>query len=530
MDRQTVVAHSKLEGGVTSLITGQHIHRGPGGAVSRIDTFDATAAFSASTGAFVGAPSRIQAFGYDANARLQSEKEYKATDIAAFLGNPNAAATKAITYGYDDVGNRTSKTLTTAAGTETTAYVYDTSDRLQTETLNTSTGSSVVTTYGWDGNGNLQSKTSPSDYTGYVFDADNRLIEVRKGISQATATTVATYGYDADGQRIRKTTPTDNATTHFLIDPTTTWPQVVLEKAVTPASTQHTAYVWGDQLRQQVRGGQGSLFGSPAESLVPVQGHLNTTIAAVTPQATVAEAYESSAFGELVNSNPRAAHQYTGEYWDSSAESIYLRERWLRPFVAHFLTIDPFTGLTEDPKSLAKYTYAALDPINNVDPSGMMTISEAMTALNNLASSIRTALPNVNQVRQLSAKACHIAAGVVRPFEELSGRLLRGTDYQAHHILQNAVMMENAQRLNLIYSRMTDFSVPLFGGTHIKGSPHHAATVFQRNNTLSRPSFNQVLAHAFRALRTVGCRRSDATTIVDMARSLYELDQRGILP
>ncbi len=385
MDRQIVVAHSKLEGGTTSLITGQHIHRGAGGAVSRIDTFDATATFSAGTGAFVGNPSRIQAFGYDANARLQSEKEFKGADIAAFLGNANARATKAITYGYDDAGNRTSKTLTTAAGTETTAYVYDSSDRLQTETLTTTTGSTVQTSYTWDGNGNMQSKTAPGDYTGYVFDANNRLIEVRKGASQATATLVASYGYDADGQRVRKTTPSDNTTTHFLIDPTTTWPQVVLEKAVTPSSTQHTAYVWGDQLRQQVRGGQGTLFGSPTENLIPVQGHLNTTIASLVPTAVAAESYELTSFGESGKLTPRVRHQYTDEYWDGESRTTYLRARWYDANTGRFIGADPIQGKPRDPLTLNRYAYGHNDPTHSTDPSGkesLLSLSTAFTALN----------------------------------------------------------------------------------------------------------------------------------------------------
>jgi RHS repeat-associated protein len=280
----------------------------------------------------------------------------------------------ATTYGYDDVGNRRTKTVTTSLGTETTAYVYDTSDRLQTETLTTTTGSSVTTTYAWDGNGNLQSKTSPGEYSGYVFDADNRLIEVRKGSSQATATLAASYGYDADGQRVRKTTPAE--TTHFLIDPTTTWPQVALEKSVTVNGTQATAYVWGDTLRQQVRGGQGTLFGSQAESLVPVQGHLGTTMAALSGGASVVEGYESSAFGEPTNASPRVSHQYTGEYWDAQAGMTYLRARWYEARIGRMPSLDPAAAQGGRPSSQNRYAYAQADSVNRKDPSGAVSMGE----------------------------------------------------------------------------------------------------------------------------------------------------------
>jgi YD repeat-containing protein len=138
----------------------------------------------------------VQTFGYDANARLTSERNYKGAELTAFLGNAAAPATQATTYAYDDVGNRTGKTVTTPAGTESTAYAYDSNDRLLTETLTTATGTTVTTTYTWDGNGNLASKSSPGEYTGYIFDADNRLVEVRRGATQGTATTVASSGYD----------------------------------------------------------------------------------------------------------------------------------------------------------------------------------------------------------------------------------------------------------------------------------------------------------------------------------------------
>ena len=70
---------------------------------------------------------RVQTFGYDANARLTSERNYKGTQLAAFLGN------------------RIAKTVTAAAG------------------------STVIAPYSRDGSGNLASKSSPGEYTGYTI-------------------------------------------------------------------------------------------------------------------------------------------------------------------------------------------------------------------------------------------------------------------------------------------------------------------------------------------------------------------------
>ncbi len=368
-DRPVVIAHSRRTGAGTTLVAGQAITRGTGGAVTRIDTFNAAASYDSATGAFAGTPIRAQTFGYDANARLTQENNYKDAQLLAWLSNNTSPATQANTYGYDVVGNRSTKTVVTPAGTENTAYVYDSNDRLTTETLSTTTGSTVVTSYTWDGNGNQASKLSPSEYTGYTFDADNRLIQVRRGASLALATVIASYGYDADGQRISKTTPT--GTTRFLIDTTTTWPQVVLESF----GVQRVAYVWGDVLRQQTSGTQGSVYGAPTDDLIPLRGHLGTTLVTVDRAGNAVESTEADAFGELSLNNPRTNHQFDGEYWDADAKATYLRDRWYSPGAGRFLSIDPARGVLSNPRTLNRYALAGADPINRRDPSGRMEMS-----------------------------------------------------------------------------------------------------------------------------------------------------------
>jgi RHS repeat-associated protein len=361
-------------GSATTLIAGQAITRGNGGAVNRIDTFASAAAFDAEAGAFSGNPSRVQTFGYDGNARLTQENSYKAEQLSAWLTDNNQPATQAATYAYDEVGNRASKTVVTPGGTESTSYAYDSNDRLLSETKLTNTGSSLTTTYTWDGNGNLASKQTPSEYTGYRFDADNRLVEVRRGASASSTATIASYAYDADGQRIGKTTPT--GTTRYLIDPTTSWPQVVLESTTTSTGTERVAYVWGDSLRQQVKGAQGAVFAAQSESLIPLSGHLGTPIAAIDQLASVVETQEINAWGELQDAAPSLSHQFTGEYWDASIASTYLRARWYFNGDARFVSLDPRPSVAMRPKSSNRYSYAESDPTNAADPSGMTTLTE----------------------------------------------------------------------------------------------------------------------------------------------------------
>ncbi len=72
---------------------------------------------------------------------------------------------------------------------------------------------------------------------------------------------------------------------------------------------------------------------------------------------------------------------YTGEFFDSHTGFYYLRARSMNPQVGRFVTMDPFAGIIRDPYSLHKYLYAHASPVNNLDPSGHMTVNEQMATV-----------------------------------------------------------------------------------------------------------------------------------------------------
>lgn len=55
--------------------------------------------------------------------------------------------------------------------------------------------------------------------------------------------------------------------------------------------------------------------------------------------------------------------------------SLYAPER------GQFKGIDWFEGVAEDPLTLHKYAYAHSDPVNNVDPSGMFSLSSSLSTV-----------------------------------------------------------------------------------------------------------------------------------------------------
>jgi RHS repeat-associated protein len=379
-DRLIAIAHIKQQAdGTASLILGQRIQRGTGGAVSRIDRFGTAAGFDATAGGFTGNPVLVNTFAYDANARLTQESVYEGTDVAAWMQDSTKSATRQISYQFDAAGNRSQKQVQTSGGTETTIYSYDQNDRLINETTTIATGASQTTTYAWDQNGNLSSKTAGTGFTGYLFDADNRLIEVKQGSNAASATTLVRYTYDGDGQRVGKISAAGN-TTQYLIDPSHTFAQIAAEthRDANGAYLDATTYVWQDRLREQMTDG------TVGKALIPLDGQLETSLGVIDGGGNLVEEYRQDAFGNANDgaaSQPQLTHQLAGEYSDADTGLVYLRQRWYDPKSGRFLSIDPAQSNANNLRLSNHYLYASADPVNNVDPTGEMSLIELDAAM-----------------------------------------------------------------------------------------------------------------------------------------------------
>jgi RHS repeat-associated protein len=81
---------------------------------------------------------------------------------------------------------------------------------------------------------------------------------------------------------------------------------------------------------------------------------------------------------------------YSGEFTDAATGQQYLRARFYDPSTGRLNRLDPFAGNMNDPQSLHKYAYVHGDPIQNIDPSGMISLGE-------VSSSIRIGLGNAGQ-------------------------------------------------------------------------------------------------------------------------------------
>jgi RHS repeat-associated protein len=325
-----------------------------------------------------GTAIRTVEWRYDETDRLIEEKVTEA----------GAAAPRTTTYTYDKVGNRKTKTEAAVGLSVITTYSYDANDRLFQE-VRSSGATSTTTLYAWDANGNLASKTEGSGYTGYSYDAENRLIEVRQGATQASAQVVASYVYDSSGNRIAKTV--NGQTTRFLVDSSPLLAQILEETAPTG---EKMLYIRGAGLIARSR--------QSASSYVYAD-HLGSTrlIADAEGGATLSVAYD--AFGLLVAQAGSAlgAFRFAGEYFDAETGFAYHRARYLDPASGRFITQDPLSGAMAKPIALNHYLYASANPVDNIDPTGLFSMGEAMTSMNTMMTLANTAITTFNDIMSM---------------------------------------------------------------------------------------------------------------------------------
>ncbi len=148
-------------------------------------------------------------WGYDADGRLGSTVDPRG-NVAG--GTPATYTTR---YGYDVAGNRLSVTdpltnvtrytydaannvaSTTDANTKVTRYRYDSEDRVTWVRGPDASTDAQASTYTYDAEGNLLTRTDPlSRTTTSTYDDSGRLQSVTDGLNRTE-----TYGYDPDGNR-----------------------------------------------------------------------------------------------------------------------------------------------------------------------------------------------------------------------------------------------------------------------------------------------------------------------------------------
>jgi RHS repeat-associated protein len=236
-------------------------------------------------------------------------------------------------YGYDPAGNRLTRTRN---GTPT-SYAYDRADRI------TSAGGVGYTV---NAVGNLTARGGDS----FDYDQVNRL-------TSATVTgATSTYAYDGDGKRASSTV--NSATTRYVYDTNKCLPRLLEDGA--------RKYVWGAGLAYAT-----DLVGV-VQAVYHADGLGSVRVLTIAAGAVV-QTYQTDEFGiPTQTTGSIQPFGYTGEQRDAETGFYYLRARIYDPTVGRFLQRDRERGTPDNPLSLHRHTYVENDPINRVDPSGLI--------------------------------------------------------------------------------------------------------------------------------------------------------------
>ena len=291
-------------------------------------------------------------YSYDERGQLIEER----------ITEPDGSV-RTIAYTYDPAGNRLTKTDNAV----TISYTYDDNDRLLTE---------GNITYSYDNNGNLLSRSGPGLEQRFSYNALNQLVHAE--LTGPQGATTIDYAYDHDGIRVGKTIDgTDEV--KYLVDANRPYAQVIEEEWTRGGLSAVTNYVYGHGLVSQTIDGDQRFY--------HYDGFHNTR-SLTDMNGAVTDSYRYDAYGMLQEQtgSTQNPYLYRGEQFDAETDSYYLRARYYQPGTGRFSSTDPLEGNITDPITLHRYIYGSNDPVNNVDPSGEMTLNQTLVAANIMTS------------------------------------------------------------------------------------------------------------------------------------------------
>jgi len=267
-------------------------------------------------------------------------------------------------YTYDDFN----RLLTAADGAQGQSFSYDAYGNRWQENVTLGTANSSKLTF--DNSNRIASSVSGLTYDAlgnvtndgfhkYIYDAENRLIEVDDGGAVA-----AKYIYDAIGRRVSKTVGT--VTTEYLFDLAG---RVVAERDAATG-------VWN---RSEIyAGGRHLATSTPFTTYFRHSDWLGSSRMKTLPNGEVAERCTNLPFGDGLSCTLTGAQYppqvpYAGYEPDQETQ---LDHTWFRKYssaAGRWTTPDPYLGSMDlaNPQTLNRYTYVNNNPISLSDPMGL---------------------------------------------------------------------------------------------------------------------------------------------------------------
>jgi len=303
-------------------------------------------------------------YAYDAQYRLTGE----------------AIPGRNVTYAYDPAGNRLrmdvdlAATATTAAETQRTMSIYDDLNRLLSNVETTMAGlgqPGVVTrTYTYDRNGNRSTLAETGHHhRTFRWDAIDRLIGVDETDGTGAVREIFVTRYDA---RTRRREVTESGTTTvFRYDGGDSY------RETTPAGQTTVEFIRGSGMG----GGIGSILttdrraaNGPVESFVynPAVGH---TVATIASDGSAVSTNRYEAFGNIRSTTGSSKNNRLANTKERSAVLGLDNHgfRYYDPVIGRYISMDP---LGYGAGTMNLYAYVGSNPINHVDPLGLIERDE----------------------------------------------------------------------------------------------------------------------------------------------------------
>jgi RHS repeat-associated protein len=284
-------------------------------------------------------------FAYDAFNRLvEAENTDSTVDEYGLL-----------TYQYDNIGNILEK--------DGMAYTYGEGDAgpHAVTRMESQDGTKEDITFTYDGNGNMLTKQKGEEISWYVYDVENRLIEVRKdttSVAFENAEPLAEYKYDGDGGRTEKTVYNEGQST------TSIYIGSLFEKT----NNQETRHIYlGSERIASVSGANQSYTHT---------NHLGSTNVVTNKNGEEIELIEYKPYGQFskhekpLANDQSATFYFTGKKLDDETGLYFLGGRYYDSSLGKFITPDTLVPYPTDPQTLNRYSYCGGNPVNFTDPSG----------------------------------------------------------------------------------------------------------------------------------------------------------------
>jgi len=182
---------------------------------------------------------------------------------------------------------------------------------------------------------------------GIVWDAENRLTEVRQG-----PTTLASFVYDGRGRRQQKVA---GGVTHTYVSDKDS----LLEERVSTGQT--LRYVEGSATDQHLAMQDG------AAVTYYVANHLGSVVQATNSIGAVTLMRKYDPWGNILSGAGSAGWAFTGREWDPEAGLAYYRARYYDPSSGRFISEDPI-GLRG---GMHRFAYVRNAPTVATDPFGL---------------------------------------------------------------------------------------------------------------------------------------------------------------